>query len=84
VRRWERVVFKSMSGVRSIVQLVQPEDLARLESFRWCPVEEGAGIHGGESKTSRELVERQQRNDACQTKGRHAGYIARAIAPPGG
>lgn len=34
-----RVVYKSISGVRSIVQTVGEEDLERLELIRWCPVQ---------------------------------------------
>ena len=33
------VVYKSMSGIRSIVQTVKKEDLARLEHIRWCPTQ---------------------------------------------
>lgn len=34
-----RVIFKSMSGVRSIVQVLEVDDLARLDAIRWCPVQ---------------------------------------------
>lgn len=33
------VIYKSVSGVRSIVQLVKDEDLPRLDSIRWCPTQ---------------------------------------------
>ena len=33
------LVFKSVSGVRSIVRRLGPTDLARLEDIRWCPVQ---------------------------------------------
>lgn len=39
---WEaggKVIYKSVSGVRSIVQTVEPEDLARLDRIRWCPTQ---------------------------------------------
>ena len=34
-----RVVYKSISGVRSIVQELNDADLARLDRIRWCPVQ---------------------------------------------
>ena len=33
------VIYKSVSGVRSIVRRVQPQDLARLDRIRWCPTQ---------------------------------------------
>lgn len=39
VSRHRDVVYKSMSGVRSIVQRLEPPDLDRLEAIRWCPVQ---------------------------------------------
>jgi glutathione synthase/RimK-type ligase-like ATP-grasp enzyme len=39
LRRHGRVIYKSISGVRSIVQMLQPEDLSRLEKIRWCPTQ---------------------------------------------
>lgn len=41
-----RVVFKSASGVRSIVTEVEEGDLARLEHIRWCPVQFQAFVPG--------------------------------------
>lgn len=37
--RHQRVAYKSISGVRSIVQLLRDEDISRLEHIRWCPVQ---------------------------------------------
>lgn len=34
-----RVIYKSASGVRSIVAPLQPEDFKRLERIRWCPTQ---------------------------------------------
>lgn len=34
-----RVVFKSASGVRSIVRKLENDDLRRLAMIRWCPVQ---------------------------------------------
>lgn len=42
----ERVVYKSLSGVRSIVRVAEPADLARLELVRWCPVQFQAYVDG--------------------------------------
>jgi glutathione synthase/RimK-type ligase-like ATP-grasp enzyme len=39
---WERhdkVVYKSLSGVRSIVAAVEQKDLERLGDVRWCPTQ---------------------------------------------
>jgi hypothetical protein len=38
-RQLGRVIFKSMSGVRSIVREMEADDLARLHQIRWCPVQ---------------------------------------------
>ena len=41
-RIWEEgegVVYKSVSGIRSIVQRFEPQDLARLDRIRWCPTQ---------------------------------------------
>jgi glutathione synthase/RimK-type ligase-like ATP-grasp enzyme len=34
-----RVIYKLISGVRSIVQTLTDEDMDRLESIRWCPTQ---------------------------------------------
>jgi glutathione synthase/RimK-type ligase-like ATP-grasp enzyme len=44
--RHGRVVFKSISGVRSIVREMEDEDLARLDRIRWCPVQFQAFVPG--------------------------------------
>ena len=44
--RHERAVYKSVSGLRSIVRLVEPADLTRLELVRWCPVQFQAYVEG--------------------------------------
>lgn len=41
-----RVVYKSVSGTRSIVQLLGPADLERLDRIRWCPVQFQAYVVG--------------------------------------
>ena len=38
-QRHQRVIYKSISGVRSIVQTFQDRDLARLGHIRWCPTQ---------------------------------------------
>lgn len=37
--RHGRVIFKSMSGIRSIVRTLDDGDLARLGRVRWCPTQ---------------------------------------------
>lgn len=34
-----RVVYKSASGIRSIVRLLTDDDLPRLDAIRWCPTQ---------------------------------------------
>ena len=34
-----KVIYKSISGIRSIVQTLKDEDLARLDHIRWCPTQ---------------------------------------------
>jgi glutathione synthase/RimK-type ligase-like ATP-grasp enzyme len=39
---WERhgeIIYKSTSGVRSIVSRLRSEDMGRLEDIRWCPTQ---------------------------------------------
>jgi hypothetical protein len=38
-RRHGRIIYKSMSGVRSIVNTLEEEDVARLHRIRWCPTQ---------------------------------------------
>jgi glutathione synthase/RimK-type ligase-like ATP-grasp enzyme len=38
-RRHGRVIYKSISGVRSVVRLLDDDDLRRLDRIRWCPVQ---------------------------------------------
>jgi len=46
VAEHKRVVYKSISGVRSIVETVTAQDLARLDQIRWCPVQFQAYVPG--------------------------------------
>ncbi len=41
-----RVIFKSISGIRSIVRELEPGDFDRLERIRWCPVQFQAFVEG--------------------------------------
>lgn len=41
-----RVVYKSMSGNRSIVTLLEASEIERLSSIRWCPVQFQAYVEG--------------------------------------
>jgi glutathione synthase/RimK-type ligase-like ATP-grasp enzyme len=41
-----RIIYKSMSGVRSIVKAFDDDDRARLEDIRWCPVQFQALVPG--------------------------------------
>jgi glutathione synthase/RimK-type ligase-like ATP-grasp enzyme len=44
--RHGRVIYKSISAVRSIVQELSDEDDARLELIRWCPTQFQAFVEG--------------------------------------
>jgi len=44
--RHQQVIYKSISGLRSIVQEVAPIDLERLEHIRWCPTQFQAFVAG--------------------------------------
>ncbi|HET8672854.1 MAG TPA: hypothetical protein VFL87_04400 [Thermoleophilaceae bacterium] len=46
VRVHSSVVYKSISGVRSVVKLLSDDDLARLDRIRWCPVQFQAFVPG--------------------------------------
>ena len=41
-----RVIYKSISGVRSIVEELTPQDLERLDQIRWCPTQFQAFVEG--------------------------------------
>jgi glutathione synthase/RimK-type ligase-like ATP-grasp enzyme len=41
-----RIIFKSMSGVRSIVQTLDEEHFEHLDAIRWCPVQFQAFVEG--------------------------------------
>jgi glutathione synthase/RimK-type ligase-like ATP-grasp enzyme len=41
-----RVIYKSISGTRSIVEEVDHDALARLDDVRWCPVQFQAYVEG--------------------------------------
>lgn len=45
-RRHGRVIYKSLSGVRSIVRILDDADARRLERIRWCPVQFQEFIEG--------------------------------------
>ena len=44
--RHKKIIYKSISGVRSIVQTFSDSDLARLENIRWCPTQFQAFVEG--------------------------------------
>lgn len=41
-----RLIYKSISGIRSIVAFLEDEDLDRLERIRWCPVQFQKALDG--------------------------------------
>lgn len=45
-RQHGAIIYKSISGVRSIVQPFGDEDLERLDNIRWCPVQFQALVPG--------------------------------------
>ena len=44
--RHGRVVYKSLSGVRSVVRTLEGADLERLDRIRWCPTQFQAFVEG--------------------------------------
>ena len=46
LHKHQRVIYKSISGVRSVVQMLEQKDLARLDLIRWCPVQFQEYIEG--------------------------------------
>jgi hypothetical protein len=46
VSQHPRVVYKSISAVRSIVQTFEEADFERLENIRWCPTQFQAFVEG--------------------------------------
>jgi glutathione synthase/RimK-type ligase-like ATP-grasp enzyme len=42
------IIYKSMSGVRSIVKALDDKDLARLSDISWCPVQFQALVPGND------------------------------------
>jgi glutathione synthase/RimK-type ligase-like ATP-grasp enzyme len=44
------IIYKSMSGVRSIVKAFDDSDLARLNDIVWCPVQFQALVPGGDMR----------------------------------
>ena len=41
-----KIIYKSISGIRSIVQTFSDDDLERLENIRWCPTQFQAFVEG--------------------------------------
>ncbi|HYI14581.1 MAG TPA: hypothetical protein VEX37_04280 [Thermomicrobiales bacterium] len=41
-----RLIYKSISGIRSIVRTFSDADESRLEAIRWCPTQFQAFVHG--------------------------------------
>lgn len=44
--RHGRVIYKSISGVRSIVQTLSDDDMTRIDNIRWCPTQFQAFVEG--------------------------------------
>jgi hypothetical protein len=44
--RHGRVIYKSISGVRSIVQTLTDDDMMRIDNIRWCPTQFQAFVEG--------------------------------------
>ena len=44
--RHGRIIYKSISGVRSIVQTLTDEDMTRIDNIRWCPTQFQAFVEG--------------------------------------
>ncbi len=79
------VIYKSISGVRSIVQTFGEEDLARLELIRWCPVQFQAFVPGTDVRAhvvGNEVFATTVRSEATDYRyaGRQSGSAAEMAA----
>jgi hypothetical protein len=45
-QRYRKVIYKSISAARSIVQILKESDFERLQQIRWCPTQFQAFIEG--------------------------------------
>jgi glutathione synthase/RimK-type ligase-like ATP-grasp enzyme len=46
LQKHKRIIYKSISSIRSIVQILEDQDLKRLDQIRWCPVQFQKYIEG--------------------------------------
>jgi hypothetical protein len=78
--RHGRVVYKSISGVRSIVRELTPADLARLDRVRWCPTQFQVFVEGTNVRVhvvGREVFSTSIESDATDYRyARRDGYSA--------
>lgn len=70
-----RVIYKSVSGVRSIVQTLGEADLARLGQIRWCPTQFQEYVEGGDVRVH--VIGRTAFATAVRTTGTDYRYARR-------
>jgi len=77
-----RVIYKSMSGVRSIVRELRAEDFDRLERIRWCPAQFQAYVEGRNVRVH--TIGRQCFATAIISDATDYRYAARQVGEPAG
>jgi glutathione synthase/RimK-type ligase-like ATP-grasp enzyme len=80
VRRHGRVVYKSISGVRSVVTLLDEAATHRLGDIRWCPVQFQSYVGGTNFRVH--VVDREVIATAIVTDATDYRYASRAGADP--
>ncbi len=78
--RYGEIVYKSISGVRSIVQRFTDDDLPRLERIRWCPTQFQSFVPGENVRVH--TVGGQVFATAAATAATDYRYAAREVGEP--
>jgi hypothetical protein len=74
-----RVIYKSISGARSIVQTFGEDDLERLDLIRWCPVQFQAHVPGTDVRAhviGEEVIATAVSSDATDYRGAEMQPVA--------
>lgn len=75
-----RIIYKSISGTRSVVQTINAEDLDRLDDIRWCPTQFQAFVEGTEVRVH--VVGNQTFAAAVRTEATDYRYAVQQTGKP--
>ena len=78
--RHSRVIYKSISATRSIVQTLEDADLERLENVRWCPTQFQECVEGTNVRVH--VVDERVYATAISTEATDYRYAARQSGEP--